>query len=129
MNPMTVREVFYQATVRGIVEETRGRLQQGSNRPGAYAQGRFPAAQLHNVGRGARNPDRVLALALRLARDNTRWQRKPNTYDSIGEALRNTGAFYRKAFWIGADSYVEIWLEKDALSVSSTQSRMSSMCR
>jgi hypothetical protein len=48
--------------------------------------------------------------------DNTRWQRKPRTFDSVEEALRNTAAFYRKSLWTDADSYVEIWLEKDALA-------------
>ena len=45
-----------------------------------------------------------------------RWQRKPRTFDSVEDALRNTAAFYRKALWNEADSYVEIWLEKDALA-------------
>src|SRR5215510_2908239 len=48
--------------------------------------------------------------------DNTRWQRKPDTFDSVEDALRETARFYRKNLWADADSYVEIWLEKDALS-------------
>ena len=48
--------------------------------------------------------------------DNTRWQRKPRTFGSVEEALRDTARFYRKSLWADADSYVEIWLEKDALS-------------
>src|SRR5262249_47174797 len=48
--------------------------------------------------------------------DNTRWQRKPDTFDSVEDALRETARFYRKSLWRDADSYVEIWLEKDALS-------------
>ena len=48
--------------------------------------------------------------------DNTRWQRKPRTFDSIEEALEETARFYRKALWTDADCYVEIWLEKDALA-------------
>jgi hypothetical protein len=48
--------------------------------------------------------------------DNTRWQRKPETFDSVEQALRETAKFYRKNLWADADSYVEIWLEKDALS-------------
>jgi hypothetical protein len=48
--------------------------------------------------------------------DNTRWQRKPRTFDSVEDALRDTAAFYRKNLWTTADWYVEIWLEKDALS-------------
>ena len=48
--------------------------------------------------------------------DNTRWQRKPRTFDSVEEALKETARFYRKSLWADADSYVEIWLEKDALA-------------
>src|SRR5262249_26502647 len=48
--------------------------------------------------------------------DNTLWQRKPRTFSSVEEALRNTAAFYRKNLWADADRYVEIWLEKDALA-------------
>ena len=43
-------------------------------------------------------------------------QRKPRTFSSVEEALRDTAAFYRKSLWTDADCYVEIWLEKDALS-------------
>ena len=48
--------------------------------------------------------------------DSTRWQRKPNTFNSVKEALEETARLYRKALWNDADAYVEIWLEKDALS-------------
>jgi hypothetical protein len=48
--------------------------------------------------------------------DNTRWQRRPRTYDGIADALNATADFYRKALWAHADCYCEIWLEKDALS-------------
>jgi len=48
--------------------------------------------------------------------DNTRWQRKPRTFDGVEAALQHTAAFYRKSLWTGADAYVEIWLEKDALA-------------
>ena len=42
--------------------------------------------------------------------------RKPTTHDSVEEALRDTARFYRKALWADGDSYVEIWVEKDALA-------------
>ena len=48
--------------------------------------------------------------------DNTRWQRKPNTFESVEEALDDTARLYRKSLWRDADAYVEIWLEKDALA-------------
>jgi hypothetical protein len=48
--------------------------------------------------------------------DNTRRQRKPDTFRSVEHALKETARFYRKDLWIDADAYVEVWLEKDALS-------------
>jgi hypothetical protein len=47
--------------------------------------------------------------------DNTRWQRKPDTYNSVEQALRDLG-LYRKLQWAIADAYVEIWLEEAALT-------------
>lgn len=110
MSPMTVRQVFYQATVRGIVEKSEA----------GYAKVQTDLVHMRRfdfrfVGsRGTCIPE--CRLPYEWLADNTRWQRKPTTYDSIGEALRNTAKFYRKALWTEVDSYVEIWLEKDALS-------------
>jgi hypothetical protein len=94
--PMTVRQVFYQATVRGIVEKAES----------GYAK---VQTDLTLMRRADELPYGWLA-------DNTRWQRKPNTFNSVKEALKETARFYRKALWADADSYVEIWLEKDALA-------------
>jgi hypothetical protein len=94
--PMTVRQVFYQATVHNIVEKAET----------GYTK---VQTDLTKMRRGGSLPyDRLT--------DNTRWQRKPRTFDSVEEALQNTAAFYRKSLWREADSYVEIWLEKDALA-------------
>src|ERR1051325_387101 len=48
--------------------------------------------------------------------DNTRWQRKPTSYDSIEDCLRETARLYRRNLWAEAAAYVEIWIEKDALA-------------
>ena len=48
--------------------------------------------------------------------DNTRWRRKPRTFKSIEDALKETARFYRKALWDDLGVYAEIWLEKDALA-------------
>jgi hypothetical protein len=96
MYPMTVRQVFYQATVRGLVEKSeRG-----------YKKVQTDLVQMRKSG----------ALSYGWLTDNTRWQRKPVTYNSIEQALQETASFYRKALWTDADAYVEIWLEKDALA-------------
>jgi hypothetical protein len=94
--PMTVRQVFYQATVRGIVEKAET----------GYAK---VQTDLTAMRRSGEMPYDWLA-------DNTRWQRKPRTYSSIQQALAETARFYRKSLWDEAGCYVEVWLEKDALS-------------
>jgi hypothetical protein len=96
MHPMTVRQVFYQASVRGIVDKTEA----------GYAKVQTDLALLRRAG----------AMPYHWLADNTRWQRKPRTHGSIAEALRDTAQFYRKSLWASADCYVEVWLEKDALS-------------
>jgi hypothetical protein len=96
MKPMTVRQVFYQASVRGIVDKSEA----------GYAKVQTDLALLRRAG----------AMPYHWLADNTRWQRKPRTHGSIAEALRDTARFYRKSLWASADCYVEVWLEKDALS-------------
>lgn len=96
MKPMTVRQVFYQATVRGLVEKEES----------GYAK---VQTDLVLMRRERWLPYHYLA-------DNTRWQRKPQTWGSMEEAVLETARFYRKSLWQDADAYVEIWLEKDALS-------------
>ena len=94
--PMTVRQVFYQATVRGLVEKAES----------GYGKVQNDLTLMRRDG----------VLPYDWLADNTRWQRKPQTFDSVEQALRETAAFYRKSLWTDADSYVEIWMEKDALA-------------
>jgi hypothetical protein len=96
MRPMTVRQVFYQATVRHIVEKT----EQG------YSKVQIALANMR----------RARAMPYDWIVDFTRWQRKPRTFRDVEHALEETARFYRKSLWAQAKSYVEIWLEKDALS-------------
>jgi hypothetical protein len=96
MKPMTVRQVFYQATVRGIVEKSEV----------GYTRVQTDLVLMRRAG----------DLPYDWLADNTRWQRKPKTYSSIEHALESTAKFYRKDLWANADEYVEVWLEKDALA-------------
>jgi hypothetical protein len=96
MKPMTVRQVFYQATIRGIVDKSEA----GYNKV---------QADLVHMRRTGELPYDWLT-------DNTRWQRKPLTFNDVEHALNETARFYRKSLWKEAKSYVEVWLEKDALS-------------
>lgn len=96
MKPMTVRQCFYQATVADIVEKTEG----------GYDKVQSDLTLLRRAG--------ILPYAW-LA-DHTRYERKPTTFNGVQEALEDTARLYRKALWADADCYVEVWIEKDALS-------------
>ena len=96
MQPMTVRQVFYQAAVGGIVDKTEA----------GYARVQRALVDLRRSGR----------LPFDWIADNARWQRKPRTFSDPADAVRQTARFYRKALWAEAEDYVEVWLEKDALS-------------
>jgi hypothetical protein len=96
MKPMTVRQVFYQATVRNIVEKSEA----------GYTKVQTDLVQMRRAG----------MLPYDWLADNTRWQRKPRTFYSVQHALDDTARLYRKALWAEADAYVEVWLEKDALA-------------
>src|SRR5215472_741730 len=94
--PMSVRQVLYQATVHGLVEKAES----------GYSKVQTDLTLMRLAG----------DLSYDWLADNTRWQRKPTAFDSVEEALQETARLYRKALWNEIDAYVEIWLEKDALS-------------
>jgi hypothetical protein len=96
MKPMTVRQVFYQATVSNLVDKTEA----------GYRQVQSDLVLLRRDG----------VMPYRWLADNTRWQRKRNTFRSVEAALTETARFYRKDLRADADCYIEVWLEKDALS-------------
>jgi hypothetical protein len=94
--PASVRGIFYQATVRGVIEKTEN---------GYKKVGRL-LVQLRRAG----------LINYSDIADNTRWMRKPKSHSSLEAALDHTARTYRKALWDDTDEYIEIWLEKDALS-------------
>ncbi|WP_299483435.1 hypothetical protein [uncultured Paracoccus sp.] len=96
--PVTVRQLFYAATVAGIpgIDKTEG----------SYAKVQVQVLDLRRAGR----------LPYGDISDATRYMRKPRTYDGWQEALANTALLYRKALWADSDEAVEIWLEKSALA-------------
>jgi hypothetical protein len=55
-------------------------------------------------------------LPWRFIADATRWQRKPQTWDSVDDALRDAQRTYRRNLWRSQGVRVEVWLEKDALA-------------
>lgn len=48
--------------------------------------------------------------------DNTRWMRKPTTWDSLDEMLADAAASYRRALWHEAPTLVEVWCESESIA-------------
>jgi hypothetical protein len=91
-----VRQVFYQAVVRGVVDKTEA----------AYGKVQRALADLRRDG----------AIPYGWIADGTRWRIKPTTFSSLAQALERTAKTYRRALWDDSGVHLEIWLEKDALS-------------
>ena len=97
MRPMTVRQVFYQATVRDIVEKTEAGYNKVQTDLDADAPRRRRCPMTGSPTTPAGSASRAPSTASR------RRSRTPR--GSIARAL-----------WADADAYVEVWLEKDALA-------------
>jgi hypothetical protein len=95
--PMTVRQVFYQAVVAGLIEKTEAEYNSTVVR------------LLLQMRRAGELPYSWIA-------DNTRWMRKPTTYTGLAAFIDRHQRTYRRDLWAEADTYVEIWLEKEALA-------------
>jgi hypothetical protein len=95
IKPCTVRQCFYQASVRGVCDKTET----------GYGQVQRALVELRR--------DCFVPYASIV--DHTRYMLKPATYDSVSEFLEITAQTYRRAVWTDLPDYVECWLEKDAL--------------
>jgi hypothetical protein len=96
-HPITNRGVFYQAVKVGLVDKTEQEYK-------------------GTVSRLLVDMRREGELPYGWITDGTRWQRKPATHSSLDNFLHSAGEHYRRQLWNNQDAYVEIWLEKDALS-------------
>lgn len=95
--PMTVRQVFYRLVSSGIIDKTE-------------------AEYKNTVCRLLADMRRSGVIPYGWIADNTRWMRKPNTHNSLEDALRTTAEAYRRSLWNHLSTYVEVWCEKDALA-------------
>jgi hypothetical protein len=93
---VTVRQAFYALTVRGVVDKTEG----------GYRQ----------VQRQILLMRRERLLPWSFIADATRWQRKPESYNTVDDALDQVARTYRRNLWRSQEIRVEVWLEKDALA-------------
>jgi len=97
IQPATVRQVYYQLVGRGVIAKTE-------------AEYKSTVVRLLTAMRRAKE------IPFGWIADNTRWMRKPPSFSSLGDMLVESQQLYRRAMWDNQDAYVEIWLEKDALS-------------
>jgi len=95
--PMTVRQVFYRLVAAGAIGKTEKEYNSTVVRL---------LTQMRVDGE----------IPFDWIADNTRWMRKPDSHSSLKSMLDITASTYRRALWEDQDEYVEIWLEKDALS-------------
>jgi hypothetical protein len=94
-HPVTVRQVFYAATVSGHIEKT----EDGYNK--------IQAACL--------DMRRSLMLPQHWVADNSRSFYKKKTFDGLSNAARSFAQTYARDFWDEETVAVEVWLEKEAL--------------
>jgi hypothetical protein len=95
--PMTVRQVFYQAVVAGLTEKTEAEYNNTI------------ARLLLKMRRAGEIPYSWIA-------DNTRWMRRPALYTGLADFIERHQRAYRRDLWADATTYVEIWCEKEALA-------------
>src|SRR5262245_31514163 len=94
---MTVRQVFYQLVVRGVIETTEKEYQR-------------------TVIRLLTDMRLAHELPFNWIVDESRQRQITETYDSISEAAEATAKFYRRSALRECSDYIEIWCEKDALA-------------
>src|ERR1051325_6736576 len=95
-NPMTVRQVYYQLVSRQVVENNRNRYQAVSDAiVKARQQGMIPWEWIE---------------------DRLRRPRQVSMWADLAEFSDVAARAYRRDVWITQPAYVEVWLEKDALS-------------
>ncbi len=96
-HPMTARQVFYRLVSQGAISKT---------------QSEYKGTVIRLLGEMRKDG----TIPYGWIADNTRWMRKPQSFDSMEDALRTTARAYRRNLWNDQDAYVEVWLEKDALA-------------
>jgi hypothetical protein len=95
-HPMTVRQVYYQLVSGQVIENNRSQYQAVSNAlVDARKEGVIPWKWIE---------------------DRLRRPRQVQMWDSLGDFVQAVVRSYRREIWTELSRYVEVWLEKDALS-------------
>lgn len=95
--PMTVRQVFYQLVSRGVIEKSEKEYKGTVIRL---------MAEMRLSGE----------LPWEWVVDESRRARITRTFDSVADAVKHTAQYYRRSALEQSDDYLEIWVEKDALT-------------
>jgi hypothetical protein len=94
--PASIRQLYYQAEVAGLVPKTNA----------GYRKVQHDILVLRQQG----------DIDYDWISDSTRWMRKSRSYRGIDHFLDLSISTYRRDLWHHAPVYVEIWIEKDALA-------------
>src|SRR5919108_4691061 len=95
-HPMTVRQVYYQLVSRQVIQNNRGQYQAVSTAlVDARKDGVIPWDWIE---------------------DRLRRPRRVSMWDSLNEFAEDALRAYRRNVWDTQPTYLEVWLEKDALS-------------
>lgn len=95
-HPMTVRQVYYQLVSRQVIENNRSAYQGVSD---ALVE--------------ARREDEIPWAWIE---DRLRRPRAVNMWDNLADFAKDALSSYKRDIWPEQESYLEVWLEKDALS-------------
>jgi hypothetical protein len=94
--PMSVRHAFYQAVGMGIVPKTRN----------GYQKVQREILRLRREG--LIGYDDIV--------DGTRYVRRSQSHDSLGDALYETSRTYRRNLWSESPYQLEVWAESDSIA-------------
>jgi len=95
-NPMTVRQIYYQLVSRQVIKNNRCQYQAVSN--------------------ALRDARKEGIISWDWVEDRLRRPRAVSMWDDLADFVDDVKRAYRRDVWTSQASYLECWLEKDALS-------------
>ncbi len=93
--PMTVRQVYYQCTVKGIVPKTDA----------GYVKVQKQLTVMRRMG----------SIPYHWIADSSRYAIRPDVHANATDALQRMQQYYRRDLWQTQAFHVEVWVEKKAL--------------
>jgi hypothetical protein len=94
--PASVRNLYYRATVAGLVPKTKS----------GYDKVQRALVELR----------RCECVPYEWITDSVRWRRQPTTWESAERALQSTARTYRQALWTRSPVSVEVWCESESIA-------------